>query len=233
MEVYGHGNDGEAGGVIPKFYHKPIQDKVKTREKGHPVFKDVEYLELTIIGDRNTKIDTPVTAAHRLEYKPTYERFTAGEEALEDGMPLVEWNGATRSQVEELRYHNVFSVEQLAALPEETAKTVLMGGLALHRKAKAFIDSAKVTDINQLADEVAGIKKENADLKKLLEDANANVNSDVKAITTEKDELTAANVKLVEENTALKSLMDDMGDKGKKDEGAKTPAKKAENKASS
>jgi hypothetical protein len=129
--------------TIPRFYIRPLQNAFKTAQEGRPIFDDVEYVEVIIPGDRNAVVDERVKDEHRQRWPRQYQNFKDGREMAQDGTPLEEWPGVTRSQVEELKHFNVRTVEVLAALDDSgLQRAVPMGGYALRDKAKRFLELA-------------------------------------------------------------------------------------------
>jgi hypothetical protein len=135
---------GERDTAMPRFYVKPVKNEFKSNEKGHPVFEDREYVEIHIPGDRGTVTDRQVRPEDRDRWPREYAAFKAGQEAPVEGTPLTEWPAITRSQAEELKFGRVYTVEQLAALPDDLLnRTVSMGGFSLREKAKRFLEAAQ------------------------------------------------------------------------------------------
>lgn len=128
----------------PRFYIKPIQNNFKSEEEGRPVFEDREFVEILVPGDRKTVVDTFVKEEHRRRWPREYAAFKAGLEVPTEGTPLEEWPAITRSQVEELRFGHIRTVEQLAELPDNALNaTVPMGGYKLREKAQRWLEAQK------------------------------------------------------------------------------------------
>lgn len=126
----------------PRFYSKPVKNNFKSETEGRQVFEDKEFVEILVPGDRKTVVDTLVKEEHRRRWPREYAAFTAGQETPAEGTPLDEWAAITRSQVEELRFAHVRTVEQLAALPDNALNsTVPMGGYPLREKAQRWLEA--------------------------------------------------------------------------------------------
>lgn len=128
--------------TIPRFYLRPVKSEFKSSAAGHPVFDDIEYVEVIIPGNRGTTVDTPVRAEHKERWPNHYRRFKDNEEAPAEGTPVSEWAGCTRSEAEELKYLNVKTVEILAALDDGALQKLSMGGHALRERARRFLAAA-------------------------------------------------------------------------------------------
>ena len=78
-----------------------------------------------------------------------------------DGTPLAEWPLMSRSQVEELSFHHVKTVEQLIKMSDVQASK-FMGMNDLRRKAKVWLEhtdeTAKINEIESL--KTANVEKD-------------------------------------------------------------------------
>ena len=127
-------------GAIPRFYMEPYKHEFESAQKGQPVYKEREMVEILIPGDRRTTVTRIVTDEHRQRWPRLYESFRKGQDAPSEGMPLEEWPAISRGQVEELRFANVRTVEQLAGLPDDHLNRALsMGGFGLREKARNYL----------------------------------------------------------------------------------------------
>ena len=138
--------------LLVKFFVKARQDEVATKDKGHPIFKDVEYIDIKIPGNRSGGACRPASYADKQRFPRHYAAFQQRVEAPIEGTPLTEWPLITRSQAEEFSFHNIKTVEHLADL-SDTHATNFMGINALKKKAKVWLESAsKSADVNAIAE---------------------------------------------------------------------------------
>jgi len=157
-------------GIIPQFKIVAVVDKKKSDEAGRPIYRDVEWVDIYIAGDKTTCHSTKVTDEHKHRWPQVYDAFKRGQEMATTGTPIEEWPILTVSQVAELKAINIFSVEDLASLSDTGLQKVGMGARALQAKAKAFIDSAKNgAETQKLASEMAKQAEEIAYLKSEIE----------------------------------------------------------------
>jgi hypothetical protein len=133
-------------GVIAQFFSAQRIDPNATAAAGHPVYKTVEMVTLTIAGEVQQNIVKKVTDEIRDTYKGAYEAWKRGqEEQFVEGMPLSEWPGISRSEVELLRFFRVYSVEQLSELSDSIVQRIGMGGTALRAKAQDWLRVSRET----------------------------------------------------------------------------------------
>lgn len=129
--------------LIPSFHLKPVKNEYLSEKEGRDIWEEAEYVEIIVPGDKNSIIDVKVKAEHRDRWPRQYAAFKASMEAPEDGTPLEEWAGVSRSQVMELKSCHVRTVEHLAGLSDQQlSKVVPIGGYALREKAQAWLKQA-------------------------------------------------------------------------------------------
>lgn len=129
-------------GLYVRFSKVPKQHAKKSDEQGRPVFEEVDYITIAVPGDKSSEVCRPVTPDDIARFKPAWDRYLAGQGERLDGIPLREWPGVTRAQVEELAYFNVRTVEQLAEVNDGNLKN--MGPmLALRQKARDYLERVR------------------------------------------------------------------------------------------
>jgi hypothetical protein len=124
------------------FYIGAIPDDAETEKQGHPCFKDVECVK--IYNSKDNIIDRPVRDTDRQRWPGAYSAWkqSGQSEPGASGMRLEHWPQMTRAQVEEYRFFKVFTVEQLAELPDITVQKI-MGATKLKQLAKLYIEAAR------------------------------------------------------------------------------------------
>lgn len=127
--------------LLVKFYHKSVKDKARSEDEGRPIFKEREYIDIRIPGSRDGAA-RPASYRDKQRFPKHYQAFKQRIELPEEGTPLTEWGGVTRSLAEELAFSNIKTVEQLAAVPDSLAGG-MMGGMTLKTKATAWLERCK------------------------------------------------------------------------------------------
>lgn len=147
-----------------RFFLKPARDDAASAADGVMRFKDVEYVQIMVPGDRDNIIIRPAGEGDKRRFGQQYRDWKAdksSEQAV--GTPLDMWGRLTLSQVEEFRYIGVRTIEQLAVL-NDSAMLRMPGAAELKRKAQAFLDAQK---------EEAPMRHLQAELEKRDSDTNA------------------------------------------------------------
>ena len=128
------------GRIHVEFHVGAVVNQEKSDKEGRLIHDDAEFIQIIVPGDRDNIVDRPVREADKLQYKAKYEDFKAGRAQLLTGTPLSLWPSANPSQVADLGFICVRTVEQLAELPDNR----LPGMYApLREKARTFLNASK------------------------------------------------------------------------------------------
>jgi hypothetical protein len=139
------------------FYERTVEDKDRTLAEGRKCFKDREFVRIMIPGDRNPAADRAVqvtgnrTTDDTMRFPRQYAQFkNKQQQVAHEGTPLSLWPGIGGSLVEELKFINIFTIEQLADLAD-TYVGKIPNGNTLKRKAAEFVLALKdQTAVNKL-----------------------------------------------------------------------------------
>jgi len=154
--------------LLVRFYTKPRQDDIESALQGRPIFKDTPYIEIHKPGNKSSVIIRPVRDTDGQKYPTQWAAFKNGESQEDVGTPLAEWPQMSRSQVEELRFFNIRTVEHLANMADVDAQK-FMGINSLKQKAKDFLAHSKSeVPLQQL-------RAENEALKGKMEDMQSQI----------------------------------------------------------
>ena len=128
--------------LLVKFFYKTRPDMAASEEEGRPIFKEVEYVDIKIAGDRNSGVCRPARTTDLTRFPRHYEAFKNRVEAPTTGTPLGECTFIPRTIIEELSYQNVKTVEQLSSLSDDFAGR-MHGGHGFKRKAQEYLAQSK------------------------------------------------------------------------------------------
>lgn len=130
--------------LLVKFFMKPREDQTASKREGRPIFKEVEYIDIKIPGDRAGGICRPATDQDRNRFPEHYRRFKQRVEGgdVNTGTPLAEWPVISRSMCEELAFFHVRTVEQLATM-SDTQAGKFMGLYQIREKARLWLKKAQ------------------------------------------------------------------------------------------
>jgi len=125
-----------------QFYMGAVQNDEATAREGRPIFVDTECIK--IFNSKDNIIDRPVRDSDKQRWPGAYNAWKQGGdgEPGATGTRLAHWPLMTRAQVEEFKFFKVFTVEQLAELPDVTAQKI-MGAVKLKQLAKLTVEASK------------------------------------------------------------------------------------------
>ena len=162
--------------LLVKFYYKSVKDLDKSAEEGRPIFKEKEYIEITVPGQRDSVV-RPATTRDKGRFPRHYSAFQQRVEMPSEGTPLAEWPAINRSLADELAFRNIKTVEQLADL-NDNAMYSIQGSQGFKQKAKDWLAQAKGDSVaSQLRDELDAKDATIAEQAALLESAIARIDA--------------------------------------------------------
>lgn len=157
--------------LVPMFRTRAIQNAVKTKQQGRPIFDEVEWVDIYIPGDKNNVISKKVTDEHRKRWAIQYKDFVEGREQTTSGTPLEHWPPLNRAQVAELKAMHIHSVEALANMDDPALQRYGHGARELKLKAETFIAAASEHAIeNKLAEQLEQKQQEIDTLREQVND---------------------------------------------------------------
>lgn len=128
--------------LLVKFYMKPTHNKNKSKEEGRPIFEDIVWVSIIVPGNKNTTVERVARDTDKQRFSKHFEAFEShGTEEFVSGTPLDSWPVLSSSQVKEMAFFNVRTIEQLANMPDSEAQK-FMGIAILRTKAKMFLEAA-------------------------------------------------------------------------------------------
>lgn len=171
---------GDAG-VHARFYTVAHKDEVRSAEEGRPMYKDIDFVEIIASGNANNIIRRKATDEDKERFGRQYQIFSRDKAATGEqliGTPLVEVPWLTKSQVSEMAYLHINTLEQLAAIDDSVCSRYA-GMYDMKRKAKAAIEAAEKSapmtemalQIEQMKLQLAEVLAQNTALKEAQKEA--------------------------------------------------------------
>ncbi len=167
----------------PRFHIRAIQNEEASEKQGHPVFRDVEYVEIIAPGNNQRHI-CRVQEQHRKMWPEHYKAFKDGNDSeLINGFPIDEWPLMTRSAAETLKGVGILALEDLTSASDDNLKSLGPGYLNLKYKAVEFLKSESVAQT-----QIDKLQAANSDLMARLEKLEAESSEKLEAESSEKIE---------------------------------------------
>lgn len=138
--------ESNAGKMFVFFHTVQRKNNFKSKTEGRPVFEAKIHIKKLVPGDNSLLIDRPMRETDAEEFPQEWARFQQKQEVVASGTPIAAWGVLTDTQQAEFRAMNIFTVDQLANLPDSGASKI-MGFNDLRTKARAFLLASKDSDL--------------------------------------------------------------------------------------
>lgn len=125
-----------------QYYMGLIKDEDESERAGRPIYKDVECIR--IFNSKDNIIDRPVRDTDKARWPRAYAvwKQSGASTPGATGTRLEHWPQLSRAQAEEFKYFKIFTVEQLAEIPDSVAHN-FMGIQKYKALARAYVEAAK------------------------------------------------------------------------------------------
>lgn len=124
------------------FNYHPHPNSQKSAEAGRPIFEDKVYVMIMVPGDKESIVHRPAWEKDFQRFPRQYAAFKNKESNAIVGTPLKMVPWLTSSQVKELEYFNIMTVEHLATV-NENVSSKMHGLFGLKQKAQDFLRAAE------------------------------------------------------------------------------------------
>lgn len=162
-----------------EFETRAEEDRNASLEAGRKVYRDVHYVIVRIRGSQNTtekpaedwftqckqKVENGKMDPRWLDgFHYMYEQWKKGEEVAAEGTHIKNWPAITPAEAKNLQAAHVVTIEDAAAMNEETMKRVGIGARRIKQLAEDYLSGE-----SKVAMELDALRAENENLKSSLE----------------------------------------------------------------
>lgn len=163
------------------FETRALPDRAATEKAGIAQYKNVNFALITPAGSKDVveKIadewfvqikKQAMDGAYPADWVPYFElryaEWKKGNEMPDNGTPLKMWPAITPADIAVLHAAKIYTVEDLAALPESGFQSIGMGARVLREKAQAWLGSG---DRGKMAEKVSALEIAVRELTEALE----------------------------------------------------------------
>jgi hypothetical protein len=113
--------------------------------QNRPIFRDVVHVRILVPGDKLSIVDRIASPDDKARFAAQFAKFEAGgtQEVVGTRLEVVPW--MTRSKVEEYKFFNIVTVEQLAGASDQVGQK-FPGFHQDREKAKQFLEATTGVD---------------------------------------------------------------------------------------
>jgi hypothetical protein len=145
-----------------QFYTRPMMQAGESRDANRPIYRDITHVRVLVPGDKLNIIDRVASEDDMKRFADHYAKFTAGQgqEIVGTRLDVVPW--ISRSKVEEYKYFNIHTVEQLAEASDSVGQK-FQGFNHDRDRAKKFLEAstgtnARISELEKLVAELQAAK---------------------------------------------------------------------------
>lgn len=125
-----------------KFFVQPLQNRTKSIEAGRPIFEEKTFIQIMVPGDKDNIVTREIRENDKRRFPKQWAAYENDRSELIEGTPLEQWPHLSVAQVEELKYFNIRTVEQLAGVSDSASQN-FMGIQVLKARAQEFLEASK------------------------------------------------------------------------------------------
>jgi hypothetical protein len=144
-----------------QFYLRPILMQTESEQAGRPIFKDVVHVRILVPGDKLSIVDRLASPDDKARFATQFAKFESGgsQEVVGTRLEVVPW--MTRSKVEEYKFFNIVTVEQLAGASDQVGQK-FPGFHQDREKSKQFLEATTGVNakIKELEEKLARLEAE-------------------------------------------------------------------------
>jgi hypothetical protein len=154
-----------------RFLNHAVRNAEKSDKEGRLVCEDREYIQINAPGDKTTEIFREATDADKKRFPLHYAAFKERGSDAVVGTPLKDWAPITKGMVEELSFHKIKTVEQLAGITDGHLPQVGPGVRDLRQRAIDWLANAKQgAPVVELSSKLEESKNEVETLKRIVKE---------------------------------------------------------------
>lgn len=125
-----------------RFHMHPHPNREKSTAEGRPIFEDRVYIMIMVPGDKESIVNRPAWDLDFRRFPKQHQAFLNKQDSRVVGTPLNALTWLSASQIKEMEYFNIVTVEQLAGVADAQAQK-FMGLQGLKQRANDFLAAAK------------------------------------------------------------------------------------------
>lgn len=134
----------QGGKNFVQFFIREMKDEARSISLGRYVPRELEMIRIYIPGDNKQVAERRARPEDKIKYRAQYDAFKKleNQEIPEGHLALEYWTVLSRAQIYDLKSLNIFTVQQLAGVPDEALGRIGIGARQLRKHAQVFLETA-------------------------------------------------------------------------------------------
>ena len=147
-----------------KFYRQWVRNNFKSKEEGREIGEEQDYIIIVSPGQPKSEVRRKATDADKMAYGPEWSAYEQGKEMQISGTPIELLPGLAAGMADALKALYIYTIEQMAGLPDIALQRVGMGGNDIRKRAKDYLSKGSA-ETAELRARVAELETEIAALR--------------------------------------------------------------------
>jgi hypothetical protein len=111
-----------------------------------PVYRKIDFVTIQVPGSKDA-IHRPVMPSDKARFRAKWEAYKASAGEPLEGTPIENLPEIKPTQIVDLRYVGVTTIEQLSGVPDSSPLMEMMGGVGLKQRAAAWVKANRRTSL--------------------------------------------------------------------------------------
>lgn len=141
-------NQREARNYV-KFYRQWVRNNFKSNAEGKEVGDFQDFILIICPGQPKSEVRRKATDSDKAQYRPEWQAYEEGKEHQLSGTPIELLPGLANGMADALKSLYIYTIEQMANLPDIAMQKVGMGGNDIKKRAQAYLskNSSEVVEL--------------------------------------------------------------------------------------
>lgn len=127
-----------------KFYRQWVRNNFKSKEQGIEVGEHQDFIIIICPGQPKSEVRRKATDADKSQYRQEWAAYCDGKEHQMSGTPIEMLPGLASGMADALKALYIYTIEQMAQLPDLALQKVGMGGNDIRQRCHAYLSKNNV-----------------------------------------------------------------------------------------
>lgn len=156
-------NDQKSANYV-KFYRQWVRNNFLSEREGREVGEEHDFILVISPGQSKTEVRRKATEADRANYADEWSAYKSGKDHQMSGTPIEKLPGLANGMADALKALYIYTIEQMAGLPDLSLQKIGMGGNEIRKRAKDYLAKGSA-ETEELRRQVAELQAEIARMR--------------------------------------------------------------------